>query len=134
MRPVRLARIAAEAEGVRLRGLATRIATRVVLAVVALVFVIGAIVFAHVAAWYEIRTALDQTFLVTTGIMAGADLLIAIALGLLASRSRPGRVEREALDVRRQAIRGISGTLSVTQLLIPALRLMANMRRARRRR
>ena len=134
MRPVRLARIAAEAEGVRLRGLATRIATRMVLAVVALVFVIGAIVFAHVAAWYEIRTALDQTFLVTTGIMAGADLLIAIALGLLASRSRPGRVEREALDVRRQAIRGISGTLSVTQLLIPALRLMANMRRARRRR
>nr|WP_294548564.1 hypothetical protein [uncultured Rhodopila sp.] len=134
MRPVRLARIAAEAEGVRLRGLATRIATRMVLAVVALVFVIGAIVFAHVAAWYEIRTGLDQTFLVTTGIMAGADLLVAIIFGLLASRSRPGRVEREALDVRRQAIRGISGTLSVTQLLIPALRLMANMRRARRRR
>jgi hypothetical protein len=134
MRPVRLARIAAEAEGVRLRGLATRIATRVVLAVVALLFVIGAIVFAHVAAWYEIRIALDQTFLVTTGIMGGADLLVAIVLGLLASRSRPSRVEREALEVRRQAIQGISGTLSVTQMLIPALRLMANMRRTRRRR
>jgi hypothetical protein len=134
MRPVRLARIAAEAEGVRLRGLATRIATRVVLAVVALVFIIGAIVFAHVAAWYEIRAGLDQTFLITTGIMGGADLLIAIILGLLASRSRPSRVEREALEVRRQAIQGISGTLSVTQMLIPALRLMANMRRARRRR
>ena len=134
MRPVRLARIAAEAEGVRLRGLATRIATRVVLAVVALLFIIGAIMFAHVAAWYEIRIALDQTFLVTTGIMGGADLLIAIVLALLASRSRPSRVEREALDVRRKAIQGISGTLSVTQMLIPALRLLANMRRARRRR
>jgi hypothetical protein len=134
MRPVRLARIAAEAEGVRLRGLATRIATRVVLAVVALLFVIGAIVFAHVAAWYEIRTVLDQTFLVTAGIMGGADLIIAIILGLLASRSRPSRVEREALEVRRQAIQGISSTLSVTQMLIPALRLMANMRRTRRRR
>ena len=134
MRPVRLARIAAEAEGVRLRGLATRIATRVVLAVVALVFIIGAIAFAHVAAWYEIRIALDQTFLVTTGIMGGADLLIAFVLALLASRSRPSRVEREALDVRRKAIEGISGTLSVTQLLIPALRLMANMRRTARRR
>ena len=134
MRPIRLARIAAEAEGVRLRGLATRIATRAVMAVVALLFVIGAIVFAHVAAWYEIRIALDQTFLVTTGIMGGTDLLIAIVLGLLAGRSRPSRVEREALDVRRQAIQGLSGTLSVTQMLIPALRLMANMRRARRRR
>jgi hypothetical protein len=134
MRPVRLARIAAEAEGVRLRGLATRIATRVVLAVVALLFIIGAIAFAHVAAWYEIRIGLDQSFLVTAGILGGADLLIAIVLGLLASRSRPSRVEREALDVRRKAIQGISGTLSVTQLLIPALRLMANLRRARRRR
>jgi hypothetical protein len=101
---------------------------------VALVFIIGAIVFAHVAAWYEIRIALDQSFLVATGIMGGADLLIAIILGLLASRSRPSRVEREALDVRRQAIQGISGTLSVTQMLIPVLRLMSNLRRARRRR
>lgn len=134
MRPVRLARIAAEAEGVRLRGFATRIAVRVVLAVVALLFIIGAIVFAHVAAWYEIRTALDQTFLVSAGIMGGADLLIAIILALLASRSRPSRVERDALAVRRQAIQGISSTLSVTQMLIPAVRLMANMRRTRRRR
>ncbi len=134
MRPVRLARIAAEAEGVRLRGLASRTATRVIMAVVALLFVIGAIVFAHVAAWYEIRTALNQTFLVSAGIMGGADLLIAIVLALLASRSRPSRVEREALEVRRQAIQGISSTLSVTQMLIPALRLMSNMRRTRRRR
>jgi hypothetical protein len=66
--------------------------------------------------------------------MGGADLIIAIILGLLASRSRPSRVEREALEVRRQAIQGISSTLSVTQMLIPALRLMANMRRTRRRR
>ena len=134
MRPVRLARIAAEAECVRLRGLATRIATRVVLAVVALVFVIGAIVFAHVAAWYEIRIALEQTFLITTGIMGGADLVIAIVLALLASRSRPSRVERDALEVRRQAIQGISNTVSVTQMLIPAVRLMASLRRTRRRR
>jgi len=132
MRPVRLARIAAEAEGVRLRGLLTRIITRVVLAVVALLFVLGAIVIGHVAAWHEIRTDLNQSFLVTAGILAGADLLVALILGLLASRSRPSRVEVEALDVRRKAIQGISNTLSVTQMAIPVLRMMANMRRRRR--
>jgi hypothetical protein len=132
MRPVRLARIAAEAEGVRLRGFITRIVTRVVLAVVALLFVIGAIVFAHVAAWYEIRTALNQPVLATTGILGGADLLVAVILGLLAGRSRPSRVEVEALEVRRQAIQGITNTLSVTQMAIPVLRMMANMRRRRR--
>ncbi len=132
MRPVRLAQIAAEAEGVRLRGLLTRIATRVVLAVVALLFVLGAIVFGHVAAWYEIRTALNQSYLATAGIMGGADLLVAVILGLLASRSRPSRVEVEALDVRRKAIQGITNTLSVTQMAIPVLRMMANMRRRRR--
>jgi hypothetical protein len=132
MRPVRLARIAAEAEGVRLRGFVTRIATRVVLAVVALLFVIGAIVFVHVAAWYEIRTELNQSFLASAGMMGGADLLVALILALLASRSRPSRVEVEALEVRRQAVQGITNTLSMTQMAIPIVRMMANMRRRRR--
>ena len=134
MRPVRLARIAAEAEGVRLRGFITRVVTRVIVGVVALLFVLGAVAFGHVAAWYEIRTALNQPFLATTGIMGGADLLIAVILGLLASRSRPSRIEVEALEVRRQAIQGITNTLSITQMLIPLLRLMANLRRGSRRR
>ena len=84
MRPFRLARIAAEAEGVRLRGMATRIVTRIVLAVIALFFVLGAVVFGHIAAWYEVRTALDQSYLATTGILGGVDLLLAVILGFLA--------------------------------------------------
>ena len=132
MRPFRLARIAAEAEGVRLRGMATRIVTRVVFAVIALFFVLGALTFGHIAAWYEIRTGLDQSFLVTTGILGGADLAIAIVLLLLASRSSPSRVEIEALEVRRKALEGISSALSLTQMLIPALRLMSGVRRRRR--
>jgi hypothetical protein len=132
MRPVRLARIAAEAEGVRLRGLATRIVMRVVFGVVALLFVLGAIVFAHVAAWYWVRTGLGQNFLAATGILGGADLLVAIILGFLASRSSPSRVEREALDVRRKAIEAIGSTLSLAQLAIPILRMASNMRRRKR--
>ncbi len=133
MRPFRLARIAAEAEGVRLRGMATRIVTRAILAVIALFFVLGAVVFGHIAAWYEIRTALDQSYLVTTGILGGADLVVALILVFFATRSSPSRVEIEALDVRRKAVEGIVSALSLTQMVIPLLRLVSGMRSGRRR-
>lgn len=132
MRPFRLARIAAEAEGVRLRGMATRIVTRIIFAVIALFFALGAVVFAHVAAWYGIRIGLDQSYLAASGILGGVDLVLAILLGFLASRSSPSRVEVEALDVRRKAIEGIGSALSLTQIVLPLLRLLSGMRRRRR--
>lgn len=132
MRSVRLARVAAEAEGVRLRGFASRIITRAILGLIALLFVLGAVVFAHLAGWYWLRTGLNQTLLAAAGILSGVDLLVAIILGVLAMRSTPSRVEVEALDVRRKAIQGIGSGLSLTRLVIPILRLVANVRRSRR--
>ncbi len=134
MRPYRLARIAAEAEGIRLRGMATRMVTRVVCAVIALLFIVGAIVFAHIAAWYWLRIDRDLSFYITTGILGVFDLLVATVLGLIAGRSSPSRVEQEALEVRRNAIAGIGAALSVSQLAFTALRLVASsMRKAPRR-
>jgi hypothetical protein len=132
VRSVRLARVAAEAEGVRLRGFASRIITRAILGLIALLFVLGAVVFAHLAGWYWLRTGLNQTLLAAAGILSGVDLLVAIILGVLAMRSTPSRVEVEALDVRRKAIQGIGSGLSLTRLVIPILRLVANVRRSRR--
>ena len=132
MRPLRLARIAAEAEGVRLRGMATRMATRIIFALIALLFVSGALVFGHIAAWYEIRTDLGQSYLITTAILGGSDLLVAIVLLFLASRSSPSRVETEALEVRRRAIEGIGSALTVTSMLLPLLRVATSFRRRRR--
>jgi hypothetical protein len=132
MRPFRLARIAAEAEGVRLRGLASRIFARLAFAVIAILFLVGAVAFGHIAAWYELRTALEQSYLMTTGILGGADLLIALTMGFLATRSSPSRVEVEALNVRRKAIEGIGSALSITQMVIPILRLIAGMGRGKR--
>ena len=56
MRPFRLACIAAEAESVRLRRMVGRIVVRATLLVVALLFLLGAIAFVHLAAWYWLRT------------------------------------------------------------------------------
>ena len=125
MRPFRLARIAAEAEGVRLRGMVQRIVTRLVMAVIALLFVIGAVVFAHIAAWVFIRATWDLSPLITAGCLGGGDLVIAVLLGLLASRSTPSSVEVEALAVRRKAVESIVTTASITRLALPAVRVAA---------
>jgi hypothetical protein len=124
-----LARIAAEAEGVRLRGVVRRAFTRAILGLIALCFVLGALVFAHLAAWYWLRMGLDLTFPAAAGILGGVDLLVAVVLGLLAMRSSPSRVEIEALEVRRKAIQGIASTLSMTQLVIPVVRMVLNLLR-----
>jgi hypothetical protein len=129
MRPVRFARIAAEAEGVRLRGMMTRIVTRIIFAVIAFFFALGALTFGHIAAWYEVRIALNQTILATTGILGGVDLLMAIVLLLLAARSTPSRVEIEACEVRRQALNGLSSAFSLMQLVLPLLRMVSGARR-----
>jgi hypothetical protein len=132
MRPFRLACIAAEAEGVRLRGFVSRIVVRAVLLVVALLFLLGAVVFVHLAAWYWLRTGLNQSFPAATGILGGADLVVAIILAFAATRSSPSRVELEALEVRRKAIVAIGGTFSLASLAIPVLRMAVNMGRRRR--
>jgi hypothetical protein len=132
MRPFRLACIAAEAEGVRLRGFVSRVVVRAVLLMVALLFLLGAVVFVHLAAWYWLRTGMNQSFPAATGILGGADLVVAIILAFAATRSSPSRVELEALEVRRKAIVAIGGTFSLASLVIPILRMAVNLGRRRR--
>jgi hypothetical protein len=131
VRSVQLARIAAEAEGVRLRRLVRRIVLRAVFGVIALVFLLGAIVFAHLVVWYWLREGLGQSLPAAAGIFGGADVLLAVILGVAATRSSPSRVELEALEVRRQAVTAIGGAFSLVGLVVAVLRIAANLRRRR---
>ena len=128
-RPAQLAQIAAEAEGTRLRGMVTRTVKRVVLAVIAFLFIIGAMTFAHIAAWYWIQTGLGQSVLIATGILGGVDVLVAIVIGLAISRSRPSRIEREALAIRHEAVEALGNSLSLAQMAPSFLRLSSSLRR-----
>jgi hypothetical protein len=128
LRPVRLARIAAEAEGVRLRGWVSRVATRAALAAVALVFLLAVLVFVHIAAWYALFSLAGLSFLASTGIVGGVDLVIAVILGLVARSSTPSETEVEALDVRRRAVQGLPHTLSASQMMLPVLEMAASAR------
>ena len=130
MRSLRLARIAAEAEGVRLRYSARRTAVRAVLGLVALGFLFGALVFCQIAAWYWLRASWDRP--AAALILAGAELVLAAILALLAARSSPGRVELEALAVRRQALEGAGSSLAFSTLATQLLRLAIDLLRRRR--
>jgi uncharacterized membrane protein (DUF485 family) len=120
VRGLRLARIAAQAELLRLRALLRRQATRVAFAVVAGFFLLAALVGAHVAG--AMALAEHVTPIQAALIVAGIDLLIAIILAAIAARDTPGAVEREALALRREAVDQAIETAMVASLLRRLLR------------
>ena len=130
MRTLRLARIAAEAEGLRLRTRVQRTAIRAAFGMVAMGFLAGAVVFAHVSAWFWLRLYWES--LHTALILTGADLVLATILAVLATRSSPSRVELEALAVRRQAIERATSTLAFSALAGQLLRVIASLVSRRR--
>jgi phage shock protein PspC (stress-responsive transcriptional regulator) len=125
MRPLRLARIAAEAEGVRLRHRAQRTAVRAAFAMIALVFVAGTLVFVHLAAWFWLRQSWDRQYAAL--ILAGADLVLALLLVLLAMRSSPDQMELEALAVRQRALEGATASIAWSTLALQVLRVASNL-------
>jgi hypothetical protein len=130
MRALRLARIAAEAEGLRLRHRAQRALIAAILASIASVFMLGALMFCHVAAWFYLRVHWEPPE--TALILAGADVLLALVLVLLAARSTTSRVELEALAVRQRALESIGSTLAISALATQLLRIAVSVFRRTR--
>ena len=130
MRALRLARIAAEAEGVRLRRRAQRALIAAILASIASAFMLGAVVFCHVAAWFYLRVHWDPP--ATALILAGADILLALVLVLMATRSSTTQVEVEALAVRQRALESIGSTLAISAMATQLLRIAVNVFRRTR--
>jgi hypothetical protein len=129
MRAFRLARIALQAEILHLRYQARRTVNRVIFACCAVVMMLGVLVFGHIAAWYWLRTYMAGQYVGL--IFMGIDLLFAAILGMLAARSSPGRVELEALNLRRRTLDDAAASLSVTAMLAQVANLMLSSRRKR---
>ena len=132
MRTLRLARIAAEAEGLRLRTRAQRVLTRVVLGLLALLFLLGAVAFGHIALWFWMRIDRGWSQTGTALVFAGGDLVLAAFIALLCVRSTPTRVEIEALAVRTRAMEAAASTIALSSLVMPVLRVMLSLLRRRR--
>jgi hypothetical protein len=115
VRSLNLLKFAAEAELLRYRCMASRQGRRAAFGAIAFVFVLAVIVLGEVAAWLAL--CLRFAAISTTLILLGINLIIAIALGLLAARSSPSLAEREALQVRQQSLDAARGMLSLAALV-----------------
>jgi hypothetical protein len=104
---------------------------RIALMMLALVFLLGAAVLCHIAAWFWLRQRWEPQLVALA--LAGFDAVLAFLLLLLAARSADSRVELEALAVRQRAVESIAGTFAMSALAGQLLRIVANfVRRGRR--
>jgi hypothetical protein len=127
MAPMELARIAAEAESVRLRGRARRAVGQIVAMLVGLSFLLIAIGFMHAGVWFWLREALGWTGYAASATLAAADLVIAGLLAGAASRSSPSQVERDARQIRDRAWQGIRDSMVLATFIRPAFRLLIGL-------
>jgi hypothetical protein len=111
MRAVNLAKVAARAEILRLKHTLKRQAMRVVYGLVAVVFAIGVLVLANVAAWQVLQMYMMPIY--ATLVLLGINLLIATIFGIVATRSSPSRIERDALAIRRKALQEAQASLAL---------------------
>ena len=132
MRGINLLKLALDAEILRLRAMAARQGRRAAFGSIALIFSLAVLALAEVAGWQGLRLCVEA--IPTTLILLGINLVIAAVFGLLAARSSPGHAEREALQVRRQALDAVRGSLLLTAALPAATTLLGFDRRGGRRR
>jgi hypothetical protein len=135
MRTLRLAQSAFSAEGLRLRMMLRRLAIHAALATIGLVFLTGALAIGHAAVFLLLRPKFGS--LNGLLILLAADLVIGIGLLLIAANGGPGRVEREALELRErarlQAIETLARATVILPLLRTAMRLLTDFMSSRRR-
>ena len=129
MRSLNLLKIAAEAELLRLRTMMARQLRRGIFGALAVVFGVAVLGLAEVAGALALRLQFQP--IPATLILLGINLAIAAVFGVLAARSAPGHMEREALQVRQQALETARGSLAFTAVL-PTLSLLRGRRTRRR--
>ena len=128
MRSVNLVKIAAEAEVLRLRSMLARQARRAAFGVGALIFSLALLALAEIAGWQALRLFVES--IPATLMLLVINLVIAAVLAAIAARSSPSHAERELLRVRRDALDGAKGALSITAAF-PLLRLAVDRGRRR---
>jgi hypothetical protein len=120
MRSLRLGRIAAEAELLRLRLYASRQAMRAALGAVAALFLLFALFGGHVGGVIALSRVMQPLWAVLA--VAGGDLLLALILAAIAMRNQPSVGEREARLVRMAAQEELRTEVLVAPLQVIAAR------------
>jgi hypothetical protein len=122
MRTVSLARVAAQAEALRLRAFASRTVVRAILAAIAAVFLIAALIAGHVAGGMVLTRYFSP--LRATLIVGAVDLVIALIFAVIAASSKESRVEIEALQVRKAAQAQLGEEVAIAAVIGPLARML----------
>jgi hypothetical protein len=132
MRAVNLAKVAVEAEILRIQHMLKRQGMRAAFGLVAVIFTLGVLVLAHVAGWQILRLYVPPIY--ATLILLGLDLVVAAIFGILAAKSSPSRAESDALAIRQRALREARSSLALGALIPIASRLLRSRRNDTRKR
>ena len=117
MRSLDLAKAAAAAEKLRLTALIKRQAMRGAYGGAAAIFLLGIIVWASVLAFLAVAMALGPLW--SAAILLAINVVVFGVLLLPAVRSRPGKVEIEAAQVRDDAMATAKQYLAISALVSP---------------
>jgi len=112
---LKLVRNAAEAEGLRLRCSARRTAVRVAFGLAALCFLLGAIVFGHLAAWFRLSLSWGESMAAL--IIAGADLVVTVVPRAGGDTLLCRAFGSRALALRRRALDDATSNLTLFPLI-----------------
>lgn len=125
MRTVRLARVAAQAEILLVRRIATAIFRRAAYGLVAAVFALAVLVMLHVVAALALEQLAHLSPLIAVLIVMVVDLVPLVIFGMLAAGKISDPVADEARRVRDQSLEQARQSLTLAAMLAPATRLVA---------
>jgi uncharacterized membrane protein (DUF441 family) len=124
IRPLRLVRVAAKAQGLAFRRQLAGIVRRAILGVVAGVFALGALTLAHVIADMALVQYAHFQPIAAAGIVLGFDVILAAVFGFLASGAVADPTLSEALRVRDQSLEQARQSLTLASMAAPLTRLL----------
>jgi hypothetical protein len=127
MRTGNLAKVAAEAEILRIKHMLKRQGIRAGFGLVAAVFVLADLVLIDVVIWQLLRMIVAPIF--ATLILLVVNLLLSVVFGVLAAKSSPGQTEREALAIRQRAVAEARNSLALGTL-VPVIGTLFRWRRS----
>jgi hypothetical protein len=126
VRPLRLARVAAQAEMLVVRRRVAGLVRRAILGAVAAVFALGVLIMAHIIAYLALRQYALLGPIPAAGIVLGADLVVAVIFGVLASGHPADPVMEEAILLRDQSLEQARQSLTLAALAAPVTRIAAD--------
>jgi hypothetical protein len=115
MRAVELARVAASAEALALRRLARRQGIRAAFGAGAAVFALATLSVLHLVGYNLLRNSFSPV--IASLILLGIDLVLTLILAFFAMRNSPDAIEREAVEVRQQAVAEMKRAVTLTALV-----------------